>query len=108
MPITTANVTTAGNVVYTSTGNTAITFLSICNYGASTVLANVYAVPNGDTVGNTNIIVSSIELTAAANTTGDTYQLYSGGEKLLLGNGDTIVIDTTANTVTSVTSYTTI
>jgi hypothetical protein len=30
MSISTANVTSAGNIVYTSSGNTAVTFLSLC------------------------------------------------------------------------------
>lgn len=109
MPITNASLTTAVGNVYVSTGNTAITFLSICNYGASNVSVNVYAVPNGGTAGNANIILTGIELEAAGNGTGDTYQLYSGGEKLLLGNGDSIQMDASANSaVTATTSYTTI
>ena len=103
MTIATANVTTAGNTVYTSTGNTAITFLSLCNYGGANVTANIYVVPNGSTAGNTNITIASLSLTTL-----DTYQLYAGGEKLLLGNGDTVQVNSSANTVTAVTSYTTI
>lgn len=108
MSITTSSVTTAGNVVYTSTNNTAITFLSICNYGGSAVVANVHVVPNGGSADNTNIVLTQIELSAAGNGTGDTYQLYSGGEKLLLDNGDFVHIDSNANTVTAVVSYTSI
>jgi hypothetical protein len=103
MTIATANVTNAGNTVYTSTGNTAITFLSLCNYGASNVTANVFVVPSGDTAGNTNITIASLSLVTL-----DTYQLYVGGEKLLLGNGDTVQVNSSANTVTAITSYTTI
>jgi hypothetical protein len=103
MTIATANVTSAGNTVYTSTGNTAITFLSLCNYGASNVTANVFVVPSGGTAGNTNITIASLSLVTL-----DTYQLYVGGEKLLLGNGDTVQVSSSANTVTAITSYTTI
>jgi hypothetical protein len=105
MPIQTSAVTTSGNVVYTSTGSTALTFLSICNYGGSDVLANVHVVPNGGTASNDNLIITQLELVASGNGTGDTYQLYSGGEKLLLDNGDFVYIDASANTVTAVTSY---
>jgi hypothetical protein len=38
----------------------------------------------------------------------DTYQLYAGGEKLLLGNGDFVSVQANANTVTAVTSFTTV
>jgi hypothetical protein len=104
MTIRVANVTSAGNTVYTSTGNTAITYLSLCNYNPSgNVTANVYVVPNGNTAGNTTIAIASLGLTSL-----DTYQLYAGGEKLLLSNGDTIQVQANANTVTAVVSFTSI
>jgi hypothetical protein len=103
MTIQVANVTTAGNTVYTSSGNTAITFLSICNFNSATCTANVYVVPSGGTAGNTNIVLATLELTGL-----ETYQLYAGGEKLLLNNGDFVSVQANANTVTTVTSYTTI
>jgi len=103
MTIQVANVTSAGNIVYTSSGNTAITFLSLCNYSAGNVTANVYVVPSAGTAGNTNIILNNLPLSS-----GDTYQLYAGGEKLLLGPGDFVQIQSNANTVTSVVSFTTI
>jgi hypothetical protein len=95
--------TTAGSA-YTSTGNTAITFMSFCNYSPSTVTANVYVVPNGNSAGTTNIVYQNLALTP-----GDTYQLYLGGEKLLLANGDSVFVNAAANAaVTVVTSYTSI
>jgi hypothetical protein len=103
MTIQVANVTSAGNTVYTSSGNTAITFLSLCNYAAGNVTANVYVVPSAGTAGNTNIILNNLPLAG-----GDTYQLYAGGEKLLLGPGDFVQIQSNANTVTAVVSFTTI
>ena len=103
MTIQVANVTSAGNVVYASSGNTAITFLSICNFGTGNVTANVHVVPNGGTIGNTNIVLATLPLSSQ-----DTYQLYAAGEKLLLGNGDSVQISANANTVTAVTSFTTI
>jgi hypothetical protein len=49
-------------------------------------------------------MLSSIELQTL-----DTYQLYAGGEKLLLGNNDTVRVDASGNAaVTAITSYTTI
>ena len=103
MTINVANVTTAGNVVYPSIGNTAVTYFALCNYSASNVLANVYVVPSGQTAGNTNTLVSS--LTIQGN---DTYFLYIAAEKLILGNGDSIQASANANTVTATTSYTSI
>ena len=104
MTIQVGNVTTSPASVYTSVGNTAITFLSLCNYTAGNVAANVYVVPNGGTAGNTNIIINNINITV-----GDTYQLYDGAEKLLLENGDSVQINANANnSITTVTSYTSI
>lgn len=110
MAITYANVTTSGNTVYTSTGNTAITWLTLTNYSSNAVLVDIFAVPSGDIASNLNIIAKSLELTSAANTSGgDTYQIYSGGEKLLLSNGDFIRVVANANSaVSAVTSYTSI
>lgn len=104
MTIQVANVTTTGNTVYTSSGNTAITWLSMCNFDTgNSVVANVYVVPSGNVSGNNNVIVANLSISG-----GDTYQLYAASEKLLLSNGDFIQISTSANTVTAVTSYTSI
>lgn len=104
MTIAVGNVTSSAGNIYTSTGNTAITFLSFTNYSAGNVVANVWVVPSGDTAANTNIILSQLLITA-----NDTYQLYAGSEKLLLGPGDAVQADANANNaITSVTSYTTI
>jgi hypothetical protein len=105
MPIALGNIAnSAAASVYTSVGNTAITFLSLTNYSASNVTANVFVVPSGNTAGNLNVILSQIEIATL-----DTYQLYAGGEKLLLSNGDSIQANANANnSITTVTSYTTI
>jgi len=109
MTIQVANVTSAGNTVYTSSGNTAITWLTVTNYGASDLYANVWVVPFGSSAANVNIILANIAILSAANTTGgDTYQIYSGGEKLLLGNGDSVYASSSANTLNAVVSFTTI
>lgn len=102
--ITTAQITTAGNISYASIGNTAVTYMTLCNYTASNVTANVYVVPSGNTIGNTNIIIANLPLTAY-----DTYQLYQAAEKLLLANGDSIQVSCNANSaVTTVVTYTSI
>ena len=103
MTINVANVTTAGNIIYPSIGNTAITYLALCNYSASNVTANIYVVPNGQTIGNSNMLVSSLNIQA-----NDTYFLYTAAEKLILGNGDSVQSIVSANTVTTTVAYTTI
>ena len=95
--------TVVGNTVYTSGGNTAITWLSLNNWGAANVTANVFVVPNSNSATTSNRILYALPLAS-----GDTYQIYAAGEKLLLGTGDFIQVITTANTVTAVTSFTTI
>ena len=101
MTISTVIVTTTGNTVYTSTGNTAITFLSLNNWGPANVTANLFAVPNGSSATTTNQVFYALLLQS-----GDTYQIYAANEKLLLGPGDFISVNATANTVSAVTSYT--
>ena len=103
MAITTVNVTTVGNTVYTSSGNTAVTWLSLNNWGPGNVTANIYAVPNGNTADTSSQIAYALLLQS-----GDTYQIYAGNEKLLLSNGDFVKVTATGNTVTAVTSYTSV
>ena len=105
MAIATANVTTgtAANV-YVSTGNTAVTYLSLTNITAANVTANVYVVPSGTSAGNTNVTLLQIEIASL-----DTYQLYAGNEKLLLNNGDSIQANSNgASSITTVCSFTTV
>jgi len=101
MTISVANVTTAATSVYTSSGNTAVSFMSLCNYSGNTVTANVFVVPNGGSAGNSTVVLANLELTSE-----DTYQFYAGGEKLLLSNGDSVRVSASNNdTVTVVVSY---
>jgi hypothetical protein len=99
MSITTTSVTTAGNVVYTSSGSTALTWLTLNNWGPSNVTANLFVVPSGNAAATTNQVYYALLLQS-----GDTYQINSGGEKLVLSNGDFVQVDSTANTVTAVAS----
>lgn len=102
MAITTANVTTSGTTVYTSSGNSAVTFSTLTNYTSSSVSVDVHVVPDGGTAGNLNTVIANLTITAE-----DTHQLYSGGEKLLLEDGDSIQVTANANnSIASVTSYT--
>jgi hypothetical protein len=103
MTIATANVTTATGNVYVSGGNTAITSLTLCNHGMSNVTANLFVVPSGSSAGTSTQALYGLPLSS-----GDTYQIYAGGEKLLLSIGDSIQVDASANSVTAITSYTSI
>ena len=95
-----ANTSTAGNI-YTSSGNTAITSLTMCNWGPTQVYANLYVVPNGNVPGTGTIALSNVLITS-----GETAQLYMFAEKLLLGPNDTIRANVSNVTVTAITSYT--
>ena len=103
MTISTALVTTSAANVYASSGNTAVTWLTINNYTTSNAVANVHVVPSGGSANAQNQILTNLEITA-----NDTYQLYTGGEKLLLNNNDAIQavanVNTTLNVVVSYTS----
>lgn len=102
MAVVTANVTTSDTTVYTSNGNSAVTFSTLTNYSASSVTVDVHVVPSGNAAGNLNLIIANLSITAE-----DTHQIYAGGEKLLLENGDTLVVSCSAdNAIAAVTSYT--
>ena len=102
MTITTNTISdTTANVIYASVGNTAITSLTMCNWGAANVTANLYVVPNSFLPDTTNIALSNIAIPSS-----ETAQMYMFSEKLLLGPGDAIYANSSANTVTSITSYT--
>ena len=92
MSLTSIAIGTTNTTVYASTGNNAITTMIICNINvfvdatptANTAKFTLYAVPSGQSVGNTNMIVNAIPITA-----GETLSLDQ--EKLVLGNGDTLI-----------------
>ena len=84
--------------------NTVVSFLSLANYSASNVTANVYVVPSGSSAGNLNVSVANIQITIQ-----DTFQFYGGNEKLILANGDSIQVNASANnSIAAVVSYTSI
>lgn len=101
MSISTANITSTGGNIYTSTGNTVITWLSICNTTGANITATVHVLASGASANSMNTIASNVLITS-----GDTYQIYTGNEKLLLDNGSTIYAIANANALSSVTSYT--
>ena len=71
MTIAIGNVTTTPTAMYTSTGNTAITYLNLCNYSGANVTANVYIVPNGSSFSTLNQNVANQSITTL-----DSFQYY--------------------------------
>lgn len=104
MTISTALIGNTTANIYASSGNSAVTWLSINSYGTGNVTANVYVVPSGGSAGAQNQILTNLVITE-----GDTYQVYSGGEKLLLSNNDSIrAVANTGGILNAVVSYTSI
>jgi hypothetical protein len=92
MALTSSTIGTGNTTVYTSSGSNAISTMIICNINpfvdatptANTAKFTLYAVPSGQTLSNTNMIINAIPLTA-----GETLSLDQ--EKLVLANGDILV-----------------
>jgi hypothetical protein len=104
MSTSSALITNSAGNIYVSSGNTAVTWLSINNYTANAVTANVHVVPTGGSANAQNQILTNLEV--AGN---DTYQIYAGNEKLILENDTAIQAVANANTsLNAVVSYTTI
>ena len=104
MAIEITEIQDSATTVYTSTGNSAVTFASFCNISGSSDTLDVYVVPDTDTADDTNIVIKQLSVNTA-----DTHQLYLGGEKLLLEDGDTLQATAgTAGAFTAVVSYTSI
>jgi hypothetical protein len=85
--------------VYTSSGNTAITTMYLCNFSASDRTVTIYLVPNAGTAGTGNIIYKEVPIAA-----GDTYIIDT--ERLVLANGDSVQALASATTsITMTVSY---
>lgn len=101
MAIENTAVGASDTTIYTSTGDSAVSFVSICNYSTSTVTVSVHIVPSGGTVSDGSIHIKDLEIVAK-----DTYIVYQGGEKIILGDGDFIsVVCSDPAAVTSIVSY---
>ena len=83
MALTSTLLATSANAVYTSSANSAITTMYVCNTGNIAVQFNLHAVPAGGSADVTNVIYYQVPLAAR-----DTYVIDS--EKLVLGPGDAI------------------
>jgi len=104
MTIQTTAVSNSATTVYSSTNNTAITYMELTNVSGGALTVDIHVIPNGDSLSNTNIIAKTLSIATL-----DSYQLYTGGEKLLLANGDTVQVTASAATgINAVVSFTAI
>jgi hypothetical protein len=83
--------------LYTSSGNTVISTIHICNTSNTNSYANVYLVPNGFIANSVNQIYSEVFLGA--------FQTLITQEKFALGNGDAVYANANVAGVSSTISY---
>lgn len=99
MALAQAAVGTTATVIYTSSGETVTTNIMLMNNGGSAVVVQIFAVPNGQSAGNSTKIIKDLTIDAA-----DTYILNT--EKFVLADGDTIQVTCdTASSVFATTSF---
>ena len=104
MTIAVTAVTNSLTTVYTSTNNTAITYLNVTNSSGGAITVDIHVIPSGSTASTTNLVAKTLSIAAT-----DSYQLYSGGEKLLFENGDFIqIVASSATGINAVVSSTAI
>jgi hypothetical protein len=104
MALSSTAIGTTNTTVYTSSGNNAIACMVVCNvyeFNPSfptdhTAKLSIWAVANGSSASNTNLIVNALPITA-----GETLSLDQ--EKLVLGNGDTLVAKSDTGSTLSIT-----
>jgi len=76
--------------VFLSVGENGVTTLMICNHSASTdAVVDAWVVPSGSSRGNANQILKSLTIVAS-----DTFVMDM--EKLVLGDGDKIIVKSNA------------
>lgn len=99
MALSQSTLTTSASAVYTSTGNTAISTMYLCNYSASDRTVTIYLVQSGSFATNVNIIYKDVPIAA-----GDTYIIDT--ERLILGNGDSVqALASAVSSITMTVSY---
>ena len=70
MAIETILVNTSDTALYTSISDSAITMMSLCNYGAAQISATMHIVKSGDTPGVHNLLIKDIIIPAIDNGAG--------------------------------------
>jgi len=100
MAITNANVLATDTTIYTSSGNTVISTMHLCNQSGATVTCSLNLVGSSGSVGANNLVYKNISISAS-----DTYVIET--ERFILGNGDYFsAISNVANAVIATTTYT--
>jgi hypothetical protein len=100
MAISNYVLTTVPGNIYTSAGNTVVSVMYFTNNDSSAVSLNLWGMPADATVANVNYQMYNGVLIAS----GDTYVVDM--EKLVLGNGDRLMANASANTaITTTISY---
>jgi hypothetical protein len=83
--------------IYTSSGNTVISTIHICNTTGSAINANLYMVANTFVANAVNTIYANYTLTA--------YQTLITQEKFALGNGDAVYANAASTGLVATISY---
>lgn len=99
MALSQTTLTTVAGAIFTSTGNSAVTTMYLCNYSATDRNVTIYLVQSGALPSNTNIIYKDVSIAA-----GDTYIIDT--ERLVLSDGDAVEALASANSsITMTVSY---
>ena len=103
MAIQSNYLTTSATSVYTSSGSTAAMTFYVANYSTSANASfSIWAVPNGGTPSNVNVMYSNVTVQS-----GDTY--LASTERIFLDDGDAIYARCTSGNVMSITlTYTSV
>lgn len=99
MAIITNVLSTEPAVLYSSLGNSVVSTAYFCNLDSSARTFNLFLLPNGETMTGNHTIYHTIQVASH-----DTFVIDM--EKIVLGNGDAIVANASANSaITSTVSY---
>ena len=61
MTIQTTTVTNSATTVYTSTNNTAITYMQLTNVLSRCITVDIHVIPSGDSLANQNLIAKTLK-----------------------------------------------
>lgn len=96
MALSQLTLTTSASAVFTSSGNSAVTTMYLCNYSGADVTVTVHLVPSGGSAADSNIIYKTVPIAAS-----DTYIIDT--ERLVLANGDSVQAFASAGTSVTMT-----
>ena len=96
MAISNTVLTTTGNVIYTSSGNSVVSVMYFCNTDSTARDIDVYLVPDGGSAGAATQIYKNVQI--AGN---DTFVVDM--EKLVLADGDTVEATASLDSVVTAT-----